>query len=141
MTTWRYRLEQAYRYVSHWLLGVEYRNEWIEISDGSIMIHRGYAWDGCSPALRLPGGLWLGTPDGPLMPDGRPQAFYASLVHDALCQWAAEIPIRQEDTVALFRDMLCEAGFPPWRLRLYAGAVDRLGPQRFGGDELLPATR
>lgn len=139
MTAWRYRLERAFRYVSRFLLGVEYRNEWIEINNGVILIQRGYAWDGCSPAWRLPGGLWLGTPDGPLMPDGRPQAYYASLVHDALCQWAIEIPIRQVDTVALFGDMLREAGSPGWRAALYTGAVARFGPQVFGGDRPIPA--
>lgn len=139
--TWRYRLDRQFRHASPHLAGVDYRNEWIEIGACSITIHRGYAWDGCSPAVRLPGGIWLGTPDGPLMADGRPQTFYASLVHDPLCQWADEIPIRKQATVALFGDMLREAGFPAWRAALYAGAVDKLGPQRFGGDLPLPATR
>lgn len=139
MTQWRYRLERPFRYASPHLAGVDYRNEWIEISNGAILIHRGYAWDGCSPAVRLPGGLWLGTPDGPLQPDGRPQSYYASLVHDPLCQWAAEIPIQQVATVALFGDMLQEAGFPGWRIWLYVQAVRRFGPQAFGGDRAIPA--
>lgn len=136
---WRYQLGCGYAYLSPHLGGVSYRNEWIQIKDGWIWIRQGYAWDGCSPALRLPGGIWLGTPDGPLMPDGRPQTYYASLVHDALCQWAEAIPVRQAATVALFGDMLREAGFPGWRVTLYTAAVRRFGPQLFGGDRAVPA--
>lgn len=132
--SWRYRLDRHFVYTSRSLDDVEFQNNWITIRHSTIVIRSGYAWDGCSPAVRLPGGLWLGTPDGPLMADGRPQTFYASLVHDALCQWANEIPIRQEATVALFGDMLRDAGFSGWRAALYAGAVARFGPQTFGGD-------
>lgn len=135
--TWRYRLDRRFFHTSVHLQGVEYSNDWVDIRHHSIMIQPGYAWDGCSPAWRLPGGIWLGTPDGPLMADGRPQTFYASLVHDALCQWAEEIPIPRSATVALFGEMLREAGFPPWRVWLYAWAVARLGPQFFGGDQLV----
>lgn len=139
--SWRYKLDRPYLHVSRQLAGVDYRNEWIDIRHGAILIQPGYAWNGCSPAWRLPGGVWLGTPDGPLGVDGRPLTYYPSLVHDALCQWAGEIPIRQSATVALFGDMLREAGFPPWRVWLYAIAVDKLGPQRFAGDLPLPATQ
>lgn len=137
--TWRYQLDRAFRHGSPHLLGVSYSNEWIDIRHGAILIHRGYAWDGCSPAVRLPGGIWLGTPDGPLMADGRPQTFCASLVHDALCQWADEIPIRQAATLGVFEELLQEAGFPGWRIWLYVQAVKRFGPQAFGGDRPIPA--
>ncbi|BAK75827.1 hypothetical protein NH8B_0995 [Pseudogulbenkiania sp. NH8B] len=138
---WRYRLDQPYHHASANLQGVEFRNDWIDVRHGSIVIQPGYAWDGCSPAWRLPAGLWIGTPDGPLMPEGRPQTFYASLVHDALCQWKREIPLRKAATVALFAELLQAAGFPSWRVRLYAGAVARFGPQRFGGDVMTVKSR
>lgn len=138
---WRYRLDRTFRHGSTHLAGVTYLNDWIDIRHGAILIHPGYAWDGCSPAWRLPGGLWLGAPDGPLGIDGRPLTFHASLVHDALCQFKAEIPISKAATVALFAELLQLANFPSWRVWLYATAVAKLGPQRFGGDELLPATR
>ncbi|EEG08942.1 hypothetical protein [Pseudogulbenkiania ferrooxidans] len=132
---WRYRLDHPYLHTSPHLVGVEYRNDWIDIRPhGTILIQPGYAWDGCSPAWRLPGGLWLGTPDGPLGVDGRPLSYHASLVHDALCQWKREIPIRQRATVRVFAELLQLAGAPPWRVWLYASAVARLGPQGFGGD-------
>ncbi|BAK75374.1 protein of unknown function [Pseudogulbenkiania sp. NH8B] len=132
---WRYRLDRPFHHTSTHLVSVEYRNDWIDIRPrGSIFIQPGYAWDGCSPAWRLPAGLWLGTPDGPLMPDGRPQTFYASLVHDALCQWKREIPIKRRATVQVFAELLQLAGFPTWRVWLYVGAVARFGPSRFGGD-------
>lgn len=134
--SWRYRLDHPFRHASPHLAGVDYRNDWIGIHHGAIFIQPGYAWDGCSPAWRLSGGLWLGTPDGPLMPDGRPQTFYPSLVHDALCQWASEVPIRQRATVALFAELLRISGFPRWRVRLYATAVEKFGPSSFGGDAM-----
>lgn len=131
---WRYRLDRHYLHASDHLAGVTYRNEWIDIRHGAIMIERGYAWDGCSPAWRLPGGVWLGAPDGPRGVDGRPLAYHASLVHDALCQFKAEVPISKTATVALFAELLQLAGFPSWRVWLYATAVSKLGPQRFGAD-------
>lgn len=134
MVTWRYRLDTAYTLKSPHLAGICFCNEWLRIGDGALTIPAGYAWDGCSPAWRVPGGLWLGTPDGPLGIDGRPPTFYPSLVHDALCQFAADVPVTRAATVALFHDMLRAAGMPAWCAALYAAAVRAFGPAAFGGD-------
>lgn len=134
MSRWRYRLDADYHYQSPLLAGVSFCNEWLRIEDGRITIRAGYAWDGCSPAVRLPGGIWLGTPDGPLGADGRPQTFYASCVHDVFCQFADAVPLTKQQVSDIFRCMLLEAGFPPWRATLYRSAVMRFGPQAFGGD-------
>ncbi|MDC7704043.1 DUF1353 domain-containing protein [Vogesella indigofera] len=131
---WRYRLTADFTHQSPLLAGISFCNEWLRIEDGRITIRAGYAWDGCSPAVRLPGGIWLGTPDGPLGVDGRPQTFYASLVHDALCQFSRDVPLHKVQVSALFRDMLLEAGFPPWRAALYHAAVLRFGPQDFAAN-------
>lgn len=132
--TWRYRLDADFHHHTPLLAGCFFAGDWLAIADGALTIPAGYAWDGCSPAWRLPGGLWLGTPDGPLGADGRPLSYRASLVHDALCQYAPELPIARDVSVAVFAELLAEAGFPAWRTRLYAAAVRRFGPQRWGGD-------
>lgn len=130
---WRYKLKAPFRHTSPQLAGIFFANEWVSIHDGTIEIAADYAWDGCSPAWRVCG-VWLGTPDGPLMADGRPQTFYASLVHDVLCQFSRQIPIKKAATVELFRKMLLDAGFAPWRAGLYAKAVDLFGPQDWGAE-------
>lgn len=133
---WRYRLDQALRYHAPELRGHCFKNDWLTIHpDGWAEVASHYAWDGCSPAIRLPlVGIWLGTPDGPLMADGRPQTFYASCLHDAFCQFSRDIPLQRDEVSAIFRRMLLEAGFPPWRATLYYHAVQRLGPQDFAAN-------
>lgn len=131
--SWRYRLESPFRYQSSLLSDVLFENEWGRIDGYSIEIAKGYSWDGCSPAWRI-GSLWLGTPDGKLNPDGRPQTFYASLVHDYLCQFSRSIDIKKEVTVILFRNMLIEGGLSPLRAAIYAACVDKFGPQDWGVD-------
>lgn len=128
---WRYKLDKPFVYNTPYLRGVYFSCEWGEIEDGQILINAGYAWDGCSPALKV-GSLWLGTPDGALNPDGRPQSYYASLVHDFLCQYSQQIPIHKQNTVSLFEEMLIEGGFSPLRAAVYAIAVNLFGPQDWG---------
>lgn len=131
--SWRYRLDNDFQHHTPHLAGCFFDSDWLVICDGSLTIRAGYAWDGCSPAWRLPGGLWLGTPDGSLGIDGRPQTYYASLVHDALCQFAPNLAITRDTSVAVFAEMLAASGFPTWRTRLYAAAVRHFGPQLWGG--------
>ena len=132
--TWRYRLRERFELFAPELLTVAYAGPWLEIRHCRLVIPAGYAWDGCSPSLRLPGGLWLGPWDGPLGTDGRPAAWQASLVHDALCQFRPQIAgLTKSATVRLFRRLLAEAGAPGWMCRLYPTAVDLLGPQEWGG--------
>ncbi len=55
--------------------------------DGRAVIHRGYAWDGCTPKFQFLD-LLLGTPDGVTHTrTQKPKCYYASLVHDALYQF------------------------------------------------------
>lgn len=121
---------------------------WLEVRHCRLTIAAGYAWDGCSPALRLPGGpllppgLWLGPWDGPLGTDGRPAAWRASLVHDALCQHRDELRgLTRDATVQLFARLLAEAGAPGWMRRLYPAAVARLGLQAWGAVDSVEVTR
>lgn len=130
--TWRYKLDRNYLYRSPLLAGIFFANDWGRIGHGQIEIFVGYAWDGCSPSWKV-GPFWLGTPDGAEMQDGKPQAYYASLVHDYLCQFRADVPIRKAVTVELFREMLLVRGFSPLRAAIYAKAVDWFGPQEWLG--------
>lgn len=135
MTAWRYKLDTQFELLAPGLLGIDYQNEWITIRHASIRIAAGYAWDGCSPAWRLPGGIWLGVPDGPLGTDGRPVSWQATLVHDALCQFRPDIAgLSKAATVLLFRRLLAEANAPAWMVWLYPAAVSLLGPKDWRGD-------
>lgn len=122
------------------LMAVFYVGPWLEIRHCRLSIRSGYAWDGCSPSLKLPGGIvlpggiWLGPWDGPLGPDGRPVSWRASLVHDALCQFRGDIQgMTRDATVQLFRRQLAEDGAPGWMCNLYPAAVQHFGPQAWGG--------
>lgn len=136
MSRWRYRLDEQATLKSDALAGIDYGNAWLTIYGGWMHVRAGYAWDGCSPALRLPGtGIWIGPPDGPLLADGRPAAWRASLLHDALCQFRRDIPgLTRAAATAVFAAELAAAGAPYWMRRLYPAAVRRFGPQDFLGD-------
>lgn len=133
MKAWRYKLDAPYSYKSPLLAGIFFENEWGMMDGGRIEVAKDYTWDGCSPAWNV-GPFWLGTPDGGEMQDGKPQAYYASLVHDYLCQFRADVPIRKAVTVELFREMLLNRGFSPFRAAIYAKAVHLFGPQEWRGD-------
>ncbi|MBL8509325.1 MAG: hypothetical protein JNM11_12690 [Chitinimonas sp.] len=128
---WRYVLEQDFVWESPHLAGVTWSNEWVVIQDGRIRVREGYAWDGCTPAWSVLGLVYIGTPDGAEYL-GKPAAYYASLVHDVLCQWRLLIPITKAAVLGLFYEMLKARQF---RLAgLYVAVVARLGPQEFAGD-------
>ena len=129
---WRYILDADYCVYHKLLRGITFRGELVTILHGRIKIEEGYAWDGCTPAIPLPFNLWIGTPDGPLCQDGRPAAYYASLVHDVLCQYAKDVPLTKTDACQIFSDMLRQRGFSPFRASIYRIAVFLFGPQSWG---------
>ncbi|MFT0531896.1 hypothetical protein ACMHYJ_03545 [Castellaniella hirudinis] len=127
--TWRYILARPAIARHQALASIRFNNRWLTIEHGLICVREGYAWDGCSPAIRIPGTRrWLGPPDGPLMDDGRPAAWRASCFHDALCQFRHQIPgLTRDASVAVFAAELADA--PAWMRWLYPPAVRWLGPQ------------
>lgn len=134
--TWRYKLRERFELFAPELMSVAYAGPWLEIRHCRVAIAADYAWDGCSPSLRLPGGqllpggIWLGPWDGHLGPDGRPVSWQASLVHDALCQFRRQLQgVDKAATIRLFARLLRESAAPGWMCRLYPAAVDRFGPQ------------
>lgn len=131
---WIYQLQEDYTVYSKHLEGVEYENQWILITGGSITIRRHYAWDGCTPKYFLPVFGWVGVSDGPINDAGYPQAYHASLVHDALCQFRNNILINKESTLNIFKEMLVTDGFSQLRATIYTKAVDWFGPQDWLGN-------
>lgn len=124
---WRYALGSDYGYCSALFEGVEFENEWVTIRESAIRIRAGYAWDGCSPCISVFGLFYVGTPDG-AQHLGLPATYHASLVHDVLCQWRAQIPVTRAQSIAIFHQLLKEVHFP--LAGLYAGAVFLFGPRR-----------
>lgn len=136
MKKWRYKLAKPHHFYSRQLQGVSFQNEWIVIyPTGEAIISTGYAWDGCSPAIPVFDGMfWLGPPDGPLLEDGKPKTFYASLHHDVMCQFATKIPTTKMKVVRMFYEDLRKRKVTKLVSKVYASAVWLFGPRRFGSD-------
>lgn len=121
-------LENDFVYSHKSFEGVTFENEWVKISDGSICVKSGYAWDGCTPKISIFGLFTLGTPDGVLR-NGRAWTYYASLVHDVLCQFSLSLPFTKEQVIGIFRDQLEECSWP--LTNIYVLAVNIFGPDDF----------
>ena len=102
--------------------------------DGTITIYAGYAWDGCSPKWKFLDLWFLGTPDGAVdIRTGQPATYYASLVHDALGQFAkstpADMPFTRRERDAIFRELLGDfalADLYHWFLRTFGECYDKM---------------
>lgn len=75
--------------------------------NGDIIVRgsfkNGYAWDGCTPKFNLLDLCLFGIPDGrTLVETGKPTTYYASMVHDILCQYREEAGISQKAADRLF---------------------------------------
>jgi len=105
-----FTLQKDYEYKSN-IVGQSLIRKYLRIhTDGTIKIPAGYSWDGCTPKFCFLGTI-VGTPDGPIMEDGLPQTYYASLVHDALYQYHRGHSIPRKVSDLLFLKMMREAGF------------------------------
>ncbi|UTW01238.1 hypothetical protein KDW99_08965 [Marinomonas rhizomae] len=125
---WLYQLDHDYSYKHALFDGIEFENAWCMIRDGTLTIRANYAWDGCTPKVSFLGVWWVGVPDG-ILRLGKPWTYYASLIHDVLCQFRHKITISKQAVVKIFNDVLERDQFP---LRpIYAWFVDKLGPQDF----------
>lgn len=88
-----FKLDEEYQYQSDLTFDQDFvffdsLHPWLSISrDGLITVACNYAWDGCTPKIEI-FGMVVGTPDGEVSPcTGKPGTYWASLVHDALCQF------------------------------------------------------
>ena len=106
-----------------WMTIEPYTSEEIQIT-----IMKDYAWDGCSPKINVLDLFHIGSPDGVIdITTGKPKTYYASLVHDALCQFISGIEdmCSRKDIDQLFFKSLKESNFKLSRLyytlvRIYA---------------------
>jgi hypothetical protein len=90
---------------------------------GTITVTSGYAWDGCTPKFCLLD-LVFGTPDGVVSRrTGRPKAYYASLIHDALYQFLPDgLPLSRWQADKCFLALLRRDEFA-WRFVYFTVVV------------------
>lgn len=107
MSNYIYTLESPYRFYidnSYYGKGQIFKAEWLEITDSTIDIPKGYSWDGCSPKLKIAGKV-IGSPDF-----GN-KTYHASLVHDALYQYAGKHGFSREFCDSIFLILMQEQNF------------------------------
>lgn len=120
---YKYLLNEAYRHFDEELKGFSFRNEWVTIHNGQMIVNKDYAWDGCSPKVKMVG-VVVGVPDGKF-----DECKFPSLIHDVFCQFIKVIPVTKKIVVGIFLKMLKAV---KWYLAdEYAYAVDKFGPQDF----------
>jgi len=112
MPVYVYCIKEDYPYKSS-ITGRQFENEWFKLdSDGTITVKgthaRGYAWDGCSPKMKI-GDIYFGTSEAVLNDDTRqPKTYYASLIHDVFYQFNKDVRpfIRREEIDVEFYNIL-----------------------------------
>lgn len=80
--------------------------EWLYIDHKHFIIHKNYAWDGCTPKKHIPIFGWVGTPDFE-------KTILASLIHDAFCQFqdTKDFPFSRYIIDNIFKYILIENNF------------------------------
>jgi hypothetical protein len=134
---WLFQLEKDYSFKSE-KVSIKLKEDlefcdkchklWLEIKeDGTITVKEGYAWDGCSPKFNILDLFWVGIPDGAI-DENKPITYYASLVHDALGQFAKKepekMPFNRQERDLIFKEMLEDFTFQG----LYYMALRIFGP-------------
>ncbi len=116
---WLYKLPADYTWQSpypqqqDWAFADEHGKVRLKLyRDGRMVVLKDYAWDGCTPKFCL-FDILLGTPDGAVdTHSGRPKTWHASLVHDALCQFApAGVPLSRAQSDRCFLLLMHERRF------------------------------
>jgi len=85
-----------------------FKNDWLQISkNGDIIVigsnSLGYAWDGCTPKWNVFDLFLVGTPDGrTIVNTEKPITYYASMIHDILCQFRPDIGINRKEVDKVF---------------------------------------
>ncbi len=129
---WIYILDHDYSYdisdflpsgwAKNYVFFDKHNNKWLEIkSNGMAIVFKGYAWDGCTPKWSV-FDILIGTPDGaPNHDTKKPKTYYASLIHDVLCQFLTLNPdISRVQADKIFLKILERDGFSPRHLYFIA---------------------
>ncbi len=117
MNVYVYCIKEDYPYKSS-ITGRLFENEWFKLDpDGMITIKgthaRGYAWDGCSPKMKI-GDIYFGTSEAVLNDATRqPKTYYASLIHDVFYQFNKDVKsfIKRKEIDREFYNILKRDGF------------------------------
>lgn len=131
MGVYVYCIRYDFRYQSA-IKGRAFENEWLKLEqDGTVIIkgthYKGYAWDGCSPKVKIRD-VYIGILEGVLNFDtGQSKTYYASLIHDAFYQFSKDLrsSIRRKEVDEEFYSILKRDGFR--FAKLYYIAVRMLG--------------
>ncbi len=95
MGVYVYCIKKDYLYQSS-IKGYKFENEWFKLEeDGTVLVKgtnkNGYAWDGCSPKIKLKD-IYFGIPEAVLnFKTGQSKTFYASLIHDVFYQFSKDV--------------------------------------------------
>ena len=117
MGVYIYCIKYDYQYQSS-IKGRSFENEWFKLGiDGIVTIkgthYKGYAWDGCSPKLKIKD-VYIGTLEAVLNFDtGQSKTYYASLVHDVFYQFSKDVRkfIKRDEVDREFYAILKKDGF------------------------------
>lgn len=103
-------------------LGIDFKNDYLEIKDGTITIYAGFEWNGCSFVR-----------DGERDKDGLPSSWKASCIHDALYRFDL-IPMKRAIKDKIFYELLLEVNFKFLGVR--GSELYYAGVRLFGGVSL-----
>ena len=125
MSVYVYCIKEDYLYKSS-ITGRSFENEWFKLEeDGTITVKgtngRGYAWDGCSPKLKI-GDVYVGTSEAVLNYDtGQSKTYYASMIHDVFYQFNKDLRsiVSRKEVDTEFYNILRRDGFKFARLYYY----------------------
>jgi len=131
MGVYIYCIKEDYIYKSS-IKDQEFESEWFKLEkDGTVIVKgsnkKGYAWDGCSPKIKIID-IYFGTPEAVLNFDtGKSKTYYASLIHDVFYQFSKDIKsfISRKEVDKEFYIILKENKFR--FATLYYGVVRLLG--------------
>lgn len=95
MGVYVYCIKEDYKYISS-MKDREFENEWLKLEkNGTVIVKgtnkKGYAWDGCSPKVKIKD-VYFGTPEAVLNYDtGKSKTYFASLIHDVFYQFSKDV--------------------------------------------------
>lgn len=93
------------------LTGIVIDESWLRVENGTITLKGsngdGFAWDGCTPKLNVFDLVLLGTPDGRVnINTTKPVTYYASMIHDVLCQHVGTGGLTRKQADDVFLELL-----------------------------------